>query len=120
MNIKKTKDGYKVESDSTKGKFYTVDPDKPWCDCADYRFREMKRKGICKHIKAVREYIEQTQQKDLKKVQEAADDIVAFLDKEGGEVDSMELIEEFGEEKVDSLIKLGEIIEQHGKIRLLK
>jgi predicted nucleic acid-binding Zn finger protein len=120
MNIKKTKDGYKVESASRKGKFYVVDPDKPWCDCADYRFREMKRKGVCKHIKAVREYVAQTQQKTLQKEQKKTDEVVAFIEEKGGEVDALELIDRFGDEKVDRLLQLGEIIEKQGKIKILK
>ena len=119
MNIKKDGKNYKAESSSRKGKWYTVDPKKPWCECADFRFREMKRKGVCKHIKAVREYIEKTQQKTLAKEQKKINDIVLFIEKQGGEVDSIKLIEKFGEDEVNHLIQLGEIIESKGKIKIL-
>jgi hypothetical protein len=117
MNIKEDGDGYKVESGSRKGKWYSVDPKKPWCDCAAYKFRELKRKGVCKHIKAVREFVERTQQETI---EEAGSGVLEYIDKEGGEVDAVELVERFGEDKVDSLIQAGEIIEKRGKIKILK
>lgn len=120
MNIRKKKDSYEVESASRKGKWYKVDVDKPWCDCADFRFREMKRKGVCKHIRAVRDYIKKTQQKTLAKEQKKADAVIAFIEEKGGEVDSILLIDKFGSEKVDRLIQLGELIEEQGKIKILK
>jgi hypothetical protein len=120
MNVKKTKSGYKVESSSRKGQWYEVDPDKPWCDCPAYKFRYMKAKQVCKHIKAVREYIEKTQQKTLAAEQEKTDDVLSFIENSGGEADSLELIDRFGEKKVDRLIQLGEIIEKQGKIKILK
>ena len=36
----------KVESDKTKGKFYTVDTLKLTCDCPQFLYRG----GVCKHI----------------------------------------------------------------------
>ena len=48
MNIKEEKGHYTVESTSKEGKFYTVDPKKPWCDCPAFKFREMRRKGKLK------------------------------------------------------------------------
>jgi len=119
VNIKKDKDNYKVESDSHKGKFYTVDPAKPWCDCADFKFREMGKKGACKHIKAVREMLESKKQKTLKKAGKKAETILEFIKKKG-EADSIELIERFGEETVNTMIRNGELIEEAGKIKLLK
>jgi hypothetical protein len=120
MNIKKTKDGYEIESTSRKGKWYRVDPAKPWCECADFRFREMRKKGVCKHIKAVRELIEKTQQKTLKKEQKKGDEVIGFIESRGGQTDALELIDKFGEERIDSLIKSGELIEKSGKITILK
>ena len=117
MNIKKDGDSYKVESASRKGKWYKVDVDKPWCDCADFRFREMKRKGVCKHIKAVREFIGREEQETIS---EASAGVLEYLDEKGGEADAVELIERFGEEKVDALIQAGEIIEKRGKCRRLE
>ena len=117
MNIKKEGDSYKVESSSRKGVWYHVDPDKPWCDCAAYKFRELKRKGVCKHIKAVREHVERTRQETI---EEAGAGVLEYIDGKGGKVDAVELIERFGEEKVDSLIHAGELIEEKGKIKILK
>ncbi len=119
MNIKKSGENYEVESSSKNGKFYTVDPSKPWCDCADFRFREMGKKGVCKHIKAVRELIESKKQKTLKKEGKTAETILEFIEKKG-EVDSIELINKFGDEEIDRLIKGGELMEERGKIKLLK
>ncbi|MCX8147144.1 MAG: SWIM zinc finger domain-containing protein [Candidatus Woesearchaeota archaeon] len=60
MKIKKSKKKniYLVESTSKKGRFYEVDIKKPFCTCPDFMFRELKRHGICKHIKAAKEYNE--------------------------------------------------------------
>lgn len=117
MNIRKDGDDYKVESSSRKGKWYKVDPKKPWCDCADYLFREMKKGGVCKHIKAVREYVERTQQETI---QEAGADVLEYIEEKGGEVDSVELVERFGDDKVEALIQAGEIIEKGGKCKRLE
>lgn len=120
MNIKETKDGYKVESSSKKGKWYGVDPKKPWCDCPAYRFRYMKSGRVCKHIKAVREHIEKTQQRSLAAEKEKTGDVLAFIQDKGGEADPIELIDKFGEEKVDALIQQGGLLERNGRIKILK
>lgn len=120
MNIKKTKTGYSVESSSRKGQWYDVDPEKPWCDCPAYKFKYLKSKQACKHIKAVRDYIEKKQQKTLDAEHEKTEDVLEFIENNGGETDSLALIEKFGEEKINRLIKLGEIIETKGKIKILK
>ncbi len=120
MNIKKEGEEYWVESSSSKGKWYTVDPKKPWCDCPAYKFKHIKSKSACKHIKAVREYIERTQQETLVDEQQSTDAVIAYVEKNGGSVDSIKLVNKFGEDKVDSLIKQGEIIENKGKIQILK
>ena len=95
MKIKKDPDkegSYIVESASTKGKFYKVDPKKPFCTCPAYRFRGH---GMCKHITAVREKLDE-KNKDM------FDKVIEYVQKQG-EVDSVELIEKFGEEAVDDL-----------------
>jgi hypothetical protein len=48
----------RIESDSEKGKFYTVDTIKLTCDCPHFTYRG----GMCKHI-----------EKALAKVEELAD-----------------------------------------------
>ena len=127
--LKSKKEGfYKVESAGHKGKFYEVDINKPFCSCPDFMFREIKKHGVCKHINAAREF---AQKKKAEKASGKAarkgsnrkgEDIykktIDFV-KEKGEADSMELIERFGEEIVDELIRKGELIEKKGKIRIL-
>lgn len=61
MNIKKIKGKniYKVESETTKGKFYEVDlsePGKPFCSCPAFAYQRY-RKGVCKHIIAVKNFL---------------------------------------------------------------
>ncbi len=114
MNIKsdRKKGMFLAESEHTPGKFYTVDPNKPWCSCFDFRFRESRLHGVCKHITAVRE------QEDKKRAAEGGD-VIAYVRKRG-EVDSGELIKEFGEDVVDSLIKRGDLMERKGKIQVLE
>lgn len=113
MNIKKheKQEGLFLVESSTGGKFYEVEPKKPYCTCPAYRFREMKKGGVCKHISAVREMIDSSNASDY-------EEIIAYL-KEHLEVDAVELIEKFGEEKVDELKKKGEIMEQKGIIKIL-
>jgi hypothetical protein len=109
--IKQEDDHYLVESSSEKGKFYKVDPKKPWCDCPRYRFFEMAKKGVCKHIKLVR-------QEFAKETIGTTDEVKKFL--ADGEKDSIVVIEKFGEETINQLISNGDIIEKNGKLRLLE
>ncbi|MBU0461264.1 MAG: hypothetical protein KJ574_01620 [Nanoarchaeota archaeon] len=114
MKIKKDpkKEGFfLVESEHTPGKFYSVDPRKPFCGCADFRFREIKRHGVFKHIEAVRESRSKSQKPKH-------DKILAYV-RQHSPVDSVELIDKFGEEAVNELIRKGEIIEKKGVIKLL-
>jgi len=108
-------DKFKVESESSKGKFYHVNIAQPFCDCPAFIMTEMKRHGECKHIKAAKEYA-----LDHGKAPEdgRGEKIIAYV-KEKGEVDSIGLINKFGEKEVNALIARGELFEQHGKIRLL-
>ena len=116
MKITKLKDGkFKVES-HVKGKFYSVNIEQPFCSCPHFIFRMVKVHGECKHIKAVKEKYAKKPTKADKKKQDKVMDYV----KEKKEVDSIQLIEKFGEEKVNELIEKGELIEDKGKIRLLE
>ncbi len=110
MKITKAEKGYKVESASSKGKFYEVDPDKPYCSCPAFRFKH-HMKEPCKHITAVREHIG-------KEHQPQTDKVLKYV-KEQGEVDSVELIEKFSEEDINRLIQQGELIENKGIIKIL-
>ena len=111
MKVKKDPDKqglFLVESASSAGKFYSVDPKKPSCTCPAYRFRG---RGMCKHIEAVRNDME-------KKNMGAFEEVLAHVKKEG-EVDAVELIERFGEEAVDELVRRGDLLEKKGLIRLM-
>ena len=119
MKIKKTKKGFEVESSSRKGEFYLVDPDKPWCDCPAYRFRALKKGGVCKHITAVREHLKELGIEAGDSAPDPSEEVLAYLRRES-EVDSIILIERFGEEVIDRLISQGVLLEKRGKIRLLE
>ena len=97
--------------------------------------------GICKHINAVEEYIVHGRKKeptviDVKKrkkelkrkgrqiteieeKEKAYNEILEFV-KKNKEVESLVLLKKFGEEHVDDLIRLGELIEENGRIRILE
>jgi len=108
MNIEKQGEVFRVES-SRKGSFYDVDLKKSTCTCPQFRFR-LRGKGECKHIKACKELSAGNC--------EGFDEMVAYV-REHVFVESVELIEKFGEECVDSMIAQGELIEEQGKVRLL-
>jgi len=113
MKIIKQKDGsYKVESSSRKGKFYIVDLKKQTCTCPHFLLRMKKVHGLCKHIQAVKDMVERRDVKTYGR-------IIGYVEKKRV-VDSLELIKRFGEAAVDDLISRGELIEEGGKIRVLK
>lgn len=112
MKILKEGDKYKVESTHQPGKFYSVDPTKPFCTCPQFRFRGLKMHSTCKHIDAVREF--------LGKKRESADQKIVSYVKQHGEVNAVELIEQFGEATINELIRLGYLLERNGKIRILE
>lgn len=116
MNILKEEGKFKVESSSKKGLFYEVYPDKPFCSCPEYKFRLIRTKTPCKHILAVQEKFGKSEK--VKTASNQEDTILALV-KEKGEVDSLALIDQFGEEAVNQLIEQGELIEERGKIRLV-
>ena len=101
----------KVESVSSKGKFYIVDLSKGTCTCPHYRTRMAKIHGLCKHLEAVKD-------KEEDRDDEAYGKILDYVN-EKGEVDSLELIKEFGEQAVDDMLSRGELIEKDGKIMIL-
>ncbi len=121
---KANSDKFRVESESENGKFYTVNIAQPFCDCPRFMFHEIKVKGECKHIKAAREYAGRSHEenknagKKAKKAENRFEKIINLV-KEKGELSSMELIGKFSEEEVNELIRRGELLEEHGKIRLL-
>ncbi|MFC1741380.1 SWIM zinc finger family protein [Nanoarchaeota archaeon] len=123
MNIKKDPDSegdYLVESSSSEGKFYKVDPKKPWCDCPAYKFRYMKSGKVCKHIAAVRELVADETSEELEVEMKEGEAVRKFIEDAGGEADVVEVIDKFGESLVDNLIEHGELLERRGKITILK
>lgn len=110
---------FNVESSSKKGKFYHIDIEQPFCDCPDFMFREIKKHGKCKHIKAVEEYLKKKESKAEKKIKPKYDKVIAYV-KNKKQVDSLELIEKFSEETVNELIQKGDLIEEKGKIKVLE
>jgi hypothetical protein len=106
----KSEGTYEVESKSS-GKFWKVDLSKNLCNCPHFLFRLRKFGGECKHIKAVKELV-------TKGNADKFDEIKSYVT-EHVFVDSIEIIEKFGEDIVNEMIAHGELIEEHGKIRLL-
>lgn len=111
MKIRKFGKNFKVES-STKGKDYVVDPLKQTCTCPHYSFRIIHLGGECKHLKAVREMLEEKEDTIEKRV------MARFETKK--EIDAMELIDEFGEIIINDLVDKGVLMEEKGKLRVLK
>ncbi len=114
MNIKqnkKNKNLFKVES-SEKGNFYDVDLEKKTCTCMHFLLRLRNTGQLCKHLLAVQEKFGV-----MKK--EKKESILKYLEKRK-EIDSIELIEKFGERVVNEALKNGIIIEEKGRIKLLK
>jgi len=111
MRIVRRLDHYKVES-SSPGVYYDVWPEKPFCSCPAFKFKNTKGGGMCKHLEAVREMVLMAGKKGHDKI---LNEIA-----QKGQVDSLELVKKYGEEAINDLIHMGEIIEENGKIRLLK
>jgi hypothetical protein len=140
MRIIRVQDGYKVESQSRPGVFYFIDLEKKTCTCPEFQYRMKPIGGICKHINFVDESVQKKQPtvitKDVKKElqrqkkeksiienkreekKERYKEIISFVATRG-EVPSYTLFEQFGEEPVQDLIRLGELIESKGMIRVL-
>ena len=110
MEIIKQEDTYKVES-SKKGKFYVVDLDKGECSCPHFVLRLKRVHGMCKHMEAVKDKAESRDS-------ESYGQIIEYVANKG-EVDSLDLINKFGEDAVDDLLSRGELIESQGMIRVL-
>ena len=108
---------YQIESASSKGRFYTIIPEEPFCDCPHFLYRlRASGGGECKHIKAVKEHI--TKHGEIKE-ENQCDEILTFVI-EKGEIDSIDLIEMFNEKDVNTLIDRGELSENKGMIKVIK
>lgn len=107
VQIKKEKDHYNVKSESSN-RWYEVYPDRPFCTCPNFVFRTVRGGGVCKHIAAV-------QAQDTGSDKELIEHV-----RSKGEIESLELIKEYGEPKINSLLQKGELVEKAGKIRVLE
>lgn len=123
---------FKVES-SSKGKFYTVDLNAPSCTCAHFLFRLRSTGEKCKHIDAAEQHSARQKKsksvkpkgKSPKSKQKSRKKLASFSKimeeiKSNGEIDTIELMEKYGEDKVQELIDNGELIEHMGKLRVLE
>lgn len=110
MGIQKDNDRYLVEG-SKPGTFYSVNLYNNTCTCPHFKHRVKRTGGDCKHLTTVKEQVSKSTSKEY-------DEIVAIV-KENVFVDSIELIVKFGEDRINELIKNGELIEENGKVRLL-
>jgi len=118
MKIRKTGNNkFNVES-SAKGKFYKVDLTAPSCTCAHFMFRLRNTGEKCKHIAAVEE-------KHSRKKKTCQKSILAYsriLDeaRKKGEIETVVLMEKYGEPEVQELINSGDLIESNGKVRIME
>lgn len=135
MNIKKEEDLYLVES-SKKGKFYKVNPYMPMCECPYFHFHQIKVHGECKHIIAVKELMAkegiEAGSSDTKAAKGGSDERCSpsadskkdqtqqILREAEDWVDVIELFDKYGEAQVQSLIDRGELLEQRGKVKVMK
>lgn len=140
MRIVKLKTTYKVESASHPGTWYIVNLASRTCTCPEFVFRMKRIGGICKHISAVEERsagiaptvvtkeMRHAREKELRKdaksrseaeeKKKAYDSITSYI-RVRGTMDTIDLINVFGEDAVNDLIRLGELIEKAGKVRVL-
>lgn len=120
MRIKKlSEDKYKVESEHRKGVFYTVEPDKPFCSCPAFLYRMRPLGQVCKHIDAVRAVVNKQLEQVSKKKTAKHQHILDFV-KENGPINSVKLLEMFGEDEVNEMLHEGFLIERNGRISLLE
>ena len=117
VNIKKVNDKrFDIESESRPGTIYSVDPKKPFCSCPGYRFYYQRQGNLCKHIQVVQKYVVEHETEQNQGVPK--EEILSYV-KEHEPIESIELIEKFSEEAINTLLEQGELIEEKGKIRVL-
>ncbi len=117
VNIKKVSDKrYDIESESRPGTIYSVDPKKPFCSCPGYRFYYQRQGNLCKHIQVVQKHVAES---ETQPTQVLPKDAILSYVKEHEPIESIELIEMFSEEAINTLLEQGELIEEKGKIKVL-
>ena len=118
MKILKLKNSFKAES-YTGGKFYEVDLNEPSCACPHFIIRMKRIGGECKHIAAVREKYSKVKKQASLNDEKKFNDVIDFVRKQK-EADSLLLIKKFGEDKISALTARGDLIEEHGRIKVLE
>ena len=102
MEIEYSKDRRSAKALSSKGdKWYEVTPSSCTCPCFIFR---MRGKGICKHIKSAFYNVEQN----------------FNLNEFRKGMDANEAYEKYGDEKIDSLIRMRELILIGRRLRVLE
>jgi len=90
----------------SSGKIYIVDIHAKSCSCPDFRYRRARFGGICKHITA-----------ELENVHEDKKEAFSFI---LGDSDAVAFVEEFDEERLDKLKAIGAIVEDKGRLFIVK
>ncbi|MBN1156030.1 SWIM zinc finger family protein [Candidatus Woesearchaeota archaeon] len=119
MNIKKEGNKYAVESGSKKGIFYNVDIERNTCSCPGFMFRMRPAGKVCKHIGAVKEYLEKRGKVVSRKNEEKLDEVLDFV-RRNENIESVKLLELFSEELINDMIDKGFLIEKNGRIEVLE
>ena len=101
---------YQVESESIRDYWYRIDIQEMNCNCSDFKWKGRRFPGYkCKHIQQV---LNVTNSLD-------GTNIIKYMEGKGGVVDTIELMEKFGDKALDLTVIRGEILEQGGYCMLL-
>ena len=108
--IKKLNDNeYEIESDVTEGIFYRVNIKNKTCTCPSFMYLCRREGIICKHIEKI-----------LNMVDSYTGNIVKTVKQHPEGIEAVHLVEIFGNGVIDRMLFRGELIEQHGKIKVLE
>jgi hypothetical protein len=91
----------------SSGRVYNVDLLNRTCDCPDYKIRQAKIKGFCKHLKI--EIEKRTNNEKIDYVKEIEDN-----------PDSVSFVEKYGEKVLEMLKIQGICFEKNGRLEVLK
>jgi hypothetical protein len=89
----------------SSGKTYQINLEKMSCNCPDYRNRQAKIKGLCKHLRF-----------EIEKITGNCLDYTKVLEEDN---DALKFVERFGEEVLEMLKRKGICYEQNGELILL-
>ena len=90
----------------SSGKIYKVNISRMTCDCPDFRIRQAKINGLCKHLRI--EIEKMTGEKlNYNEIIKKNPDVILF-------------VEQYGEETLDMLKKQGICFEDRGVLKLLE